>query len=140
MQRSYGSERAQILSRLPFPDNQIRAEIITLLDTPSFEHPLDALPQWALPRAKAILASRPDLIPRNPDPELGLNDLSMLEKLAANLMLTRYRHEYRNYGDGYAPIYCFYYLFKRELQNLMLLLNGIRFNIGPEILRAELVW
>jgi len=139
MQRSYGAESRQILSRLPFPAEQVRNEIAALLDTPRFEHPAEALPRWARPRARSIINRRPDLVPRNPDPELGLADLSNLEKLAANLMLQQYRHEFRVYGDGYAPLYCFYYLLKRELQNIMLLLNGIRFGIGPETLRSELI-
>lgn len=140
MQRSYGSDIQQITSLLPFRNTKIRSEIISLLETPRFDHLADALPRQFRTMARNLLMRRPELLPRNPDPELGLSDLSSLEKLSANLMLIRYRHEFRVYGKGYLPLYCFYFLFKRELQNIMLLLNGIRFGIGPEILRSELVW
>lgn len=139
MQRSYGIKSSQILAQLPFPSGQLRSEIEALLAIPRFEHPADALPHWARAQAYSLIHERPGLMPRKPDPELGLADLSSLEKLAANLMLRQYRSEFRVYGAGYAPFYCFYYLFKRELQNIMLLLNGIRFGIGSETLKAELI-
>ncbi|HPH02176.1 MAG TPA: V-type ATPase subunit [Spirochaetota bacterium] len=140
MQRSYGMDAAEITSILTFPDNAMRSGILSLLATPRFDDLADALPHHSRTMARTLIAHRPELLPRNPDPELGLADLSCLEKIAATIMLIRYRQEYRNYGRGYAPLFCFYFLFKRELQNIMLLLNGIRFGIAPEILRSELVW
>jgi len=140
LQRSYGADMTEITDLLPIPDTTMRAEIVSLLATPRFDHVTDALPRQARNMARMLTAHRPELLPRNPDPELGLADLSSLEKISANIMLIRYRREYRNYGKGYAPFFCFYFLFKRELQNIMLLLNGIRFGIAPDILRSELAW
>ena len=120
------NRKSQVLSMLHFPTTRSATKPHACL-TPRALTIRQRPFSWARVRARAIIARRADLVPHNPDPELGLADLSSLEKLVAILMLQLYRHEFRVHGSGYASFYAFYHLYKRELQNIMLLLNGIRF-------------
>jgi len=140
MQCTYGIDKKDIPALLYLPTQALQHEVSEVMERARFTNIIDALPRWAQSRARDIVAKRPDLRSDNSDPELSTADLAHLEKIAASIMLRLYRHAFHRYGNGYAPLYCFYHLLKRELQNIMLLVNGIRFGVDPDTFKSELVY
>jgi vacuolar-type H+-ATPase subunit C/Vma6 len=139
MQRTCNMDTEEILALLYLPSAVLRDEIIGIMATQRFTSIPDALPLWARAWAGNVLAEHPDLKTEAADPELSPADISRLEKFAAIILLQIYRHAFACYGNSSAPIYSFYHLLKRELQNIILLVNGIRFGVEPEVFKAELV-
>lgn len=134
-----GFDRQTVLARLDISDPALRNETGAILAADNLSDPVAALPRWARSRARAIVAERPELDSAKNRPETATGGLRNLEKIAAILMHRRYRKNFHAYGSGHAPVWCFYFLFRRELHNIALLLNAIRFGIDEETFRGELV-
>jgi len=140
MQRTFRLDKKTIPGLLYLPDAAMRNEVNRVMDKQTFSDSIDALPRWARARARDAVAKHPDLRSENADPELNSSDIASLEKIAAVVLLQIYRHSFHLYNHGYAPLYCYYHLLKREIQNVMLLVNGIRFGIDADTFKAELVY
>jgi vacuolar-type H+-ATPase subunit C/Vma6 len=140
MQRTFRIDKESIPALLYLPTAAIRHDVHNLLHTEHFGSIIDALPRWARVRARDAEVKHPDLRSVNADPELNPSDLAHLENIAAIVLLQIYRHTFHLYHHGYVPLYCYYHLLKREIQNVMLLVNGIRFGVDAETFKAELVY
>jgi vacuolar-type H+-ATPase subunit C/Vma6 len=140
MQRTYRIAKDTIPGLLYLPTPALRNEVNAALEKEHFGDIIEALPRWARANARDIAAKHPDLRSEIVDPELNTADLANLEKIAATLLLRIHHHAFHLYHHGYAPLYCYYHLLKREIHNIMLLVNGIRFGVDPDTFKAELVY
>ena len=88
---------------------------------------------------KNILASHPHLNPQDFDSDIGYDEISLIEKIS-NILLHKFFKKafYRNHNT-IAPLFCFYFLLKQEMQNINILLNCVRLSIESEDLINELL-
>jgi len=74
------------------------------------------------------------------DDNLEQFQLPLLEHAAALYLQKLFHKHFYLAHMSLAPLFCFYFLLKREILNTALLCNSIRFEVSPETFRQELVY
>jgi hypothetical protein len=74
-----------------------------------------------------------------PGEEQEQHSLHSLEKAAALYLHRTFVKGFYRAQQSLAPLFCFYFLLKREILNTALLTNCIRFEVSPDIFRQELI-
>lgn len=137
--RIYRLEVDTVLQHLFLPEQEQRRAFRLLLTQDDFPTLTDLFLPGYRSALQSLLQQRPTLAPTEYDSDPGLAEIATVEKLSGIYLHGLYRKGFYRNQMTFGPLFCFYFLLKREILNIMLLYNSIRFNVDQETFRSELV-
>jgi len=120
-----------------FTDQKIKEKLLTALNNEERADPVRLFPEPRREQIREQLKSIPEDADASTD---GTPDPTTLEKAAALCMQTIFRKNFHTNHTSLGPLFCFYFLLKREILNTALLCNSVRLEIPAEEFRRELIY
>ena len=119
-----------------FTDEKLKKQLLRTLRSGDIRDPLKLFPENCRERMRSRLREMP------PDEENGGSapDTASLENAGALSMQELFRRHFYKAHKSLGPLFCFYFLLKREILNTALLCNSIRLEIPAEEFRRELIY
>jgi hypothetical protein len=138
--KGYHLDPETALKTVHLPRRSFASGLRSLLGEQHFDQPQLMFPREYRAAAERVLALRPDLSGADFDPQPGFSELAMVERIARLILHGTHRHGLTRNLLSLGPLYCFCGLLRDEIDNLVLLINGIRFDVSRQFLKTELVY